>query len=244
MKPTTFLLDLDDTLIGNPMATFLPPYFKLLAWRLRPFLSDGTDLASLMAASVQAMQANEALDVTNLEAFMADFTRRIGYTGPELQVVINEFYAKDFLKLRQHVVYRPEAPQIVRYLLAAGYKVVIATNPLFPVTAIEQRLDWGGVKDFAYSLVTTMENSYFSKPNRRYYQAILDQIGSVPAETWMVGDDYDNDIVPAAALGIKTWWVTETVPSSETAPVYDKFGPLADFLIWLKHDLNPADETG
>lgn len=175
---------------------------------------------------------------------MADFTRRIGYTGPELQVVINEFYAKDFLKLRQHIIYRPEAPEIVRYLLAAGYKVVIATNPLFPVTAIEQRLDWGGIKDFAYSLVTTMENSHFSKPNRRYYQAILDQIGSVPAETWMVGDDYDNDIVPAAALGIKTWWVTETVPSSETAPVYDKFGPLADFLIWLKHDLNPADETG
>jgi HAD superfamily hydrolase (TIGR01549 family) len=235
MEATTFLLDLDDTLIGNSMATFLPPYFSMLAQRLRPFLPDGADLPSLMAASVQAMQANESLEVTNIEAFMVDFTQRIGYTGQEVQFVIDSFYAKDFAELRQYVVFRPEAPQIVQYLLAAGYKVVIATNPLFPVTAIEQRLDWGGLKDFAYTLVTTMENSYFSKPHRRYYQDILAKIGSLPAETWMVGDDFDNDIVPAASLGLKTWWVTDAAPSDQIAPVYNQWGSLADFLAWLRN---------
>ena len=98
-----------------------------------------------------------------------------------------------------------------------GYRVVIATNPLFPATAIEQRLDWAGVRDFPYALVTTMENSHFSKPNPRYYEEILAKIQSAPETTWMIGDNPTNDIIPARTLGLKTWWITDAIPLFATA---------------------------
>ncbi len=53
----------------------------------------------------------------------------------------------------------------------------------------------------------------FSKPNPhvfRWLTARLKFLGRLPEETLMVGDRYDNDIVPAKAQGWQTWHLTET----------------------------------
>jgi FMN phosphatase YigB (HAD superfamily) len=124
---------------------------------------------------------------------------------------------------------------VVQRLLGEGYTVAIATNPLFPATAIQQRLNWAGVADFPYARVTTMENSHFSKPDLRYYQEILSAVGSKLESTWMVGDDPTQDIGPAHELGLKTWWITEeNEMMGRTMPPCDRRGSLADFLRWLK----------
>jgi FMN phosphatase YigB (HAD superfamily) len=83
--------------------------------------------------------------------------------------------------------------------------VVIATNPLFPATAIEQRLEWAGVAGFPYQLVTTYENSRACKPNLLYYEQILKSIGHHAEACLMVGDD-DMDMV-AGHLGCATFLV-------------------------------------
>jgi HAD superfamily hydrolase (TIGR01509 family) len=46
-----------------------------------------------------------------------------------------------------------------------------------------------------------------SKPDRRFFEHALAQLGVTASEAMMVGDRADNDIVPARALGIKTTWV-------------------------------------
>jgi HAD superfamily hydrolase (TIGR01549 family) len=218
------------------MRQFLPAYFAALEKRLGPFMN-GQNLVQVMIASVQVVQANQDSRVSNMAAFMADLTQRIGFPLESIQPIIDTFYREDYPELRRYTTFRPEAQAVIRHLLAGGYKVVIATNPLFPATAVAQRLAWAGIRDFPYALVTTMENSHFSKPNLRYYQEILARVESTPETTWMVGDDPENDIAPARTLGLRTWWITNTAqhsPGAQPAPKCDKQGSLADFLTWIE----------
>ena len=234
MTSLTFLLDLDNTLLTNDMDRFLPPYFALAQKRLEPLVR-GKDLRQILVDSVKAALANQEPTVTNMAAFMATFSRHLGHPAETLQQILETFYREDYPHLRPYTGYRPEAPQVVQRLLAAGCTVAIATNPLFPAVAIEQRLNWAGIGDFSYARVTTMENSHFAKPDLRYYQEILRAVEAEPESTWMVGDNPIQDIVPAHKLGLKTWWITnEGNPSEEPVrPPCDQQGSLADFLTWL-----------
>jgi HAD superfamily hydrolase (TIGR01549 family) len=226
----TFLLDLDDTLLINPMDRFLPAYFALLEKRLSGFIGE-QPLRQLMYRSVQVMQTKADPTVTNLAAFMADFAQRLGVSIESIQPTIEEFYRDDYPHLQQHTLSRPEAKAVITHLLDQGHQVVIATNPLFPATAIMQRISWADVHDFSYALITTMENSHFCKPDPRYYLEILDKVGATPETTWMVGDDLENDILPARSLGLKTWWINSNPVTDAHA---DQQGNLVDFLSWLK----------
>ena len=229
----TVLLDLDNTLLGNNMQDFLPPYFSALVARLSPFMAAGQDLRQIMYASVQKMQANQDPTVTNMAAFMADFVEFIDLPLAELEAILDIFYQEDYPEIQKYTTFRPEAPPIVALLIEASIQVVVATNPLFPMTALEQRLVWAGVRDFPYTLITAMENSHFAKPNPRYYQEILHKTDSQADTTWMVGDDIQNDIEPAHAVGLKTWWITDH-PEQHPEVACDKRGSLADFLTWLE----------
>ena len=232
MATKTFLLDLDNTLLGNDMATFLPPYFDALQRSLQA-LADGQDLKASMIASVRVMQANQDPNLTNYEAFMADFVRRIGQPRAMVEASVDSFYANDYPALQRYTQLRPEARQIILQLQQQGRTAVIATNPLFPATAIEQRLAWAGIDDLPVALVTHMQNCHFSKPNPGYYTEILAKIEAQAESTWMVGDDVVNDIEPARSLGLKTWWITDEPEHNRGGPS-DRQGSLSDFLVWLK----------
>jgi len=51
-----------------------------------------------------------------------------------------------------------------------------------------------------------------TKPDPRLFQHALGWPGLVSKPAWMVGDNYDSDIRPAAALGLSTIWLA---PASE-----------------------------
>ena len=105
---------------------------------------------------------------------------------------------------------------MIRSCLDQGYRLVIATNPLFPRAAIEQRLAWAGVPttEFRYDLVTTYENMHACKPNREYYEEILSRLAVEPELAIMVGDDWDNDIGGATQAGLHAYWITQDAGKS------------------------------
>ena len=76
---------------------------------------------------------------------------------------------------------------------------------------LEQRLAWAGLPVAAhdFALVTTHENMHAAKPSTAYYREIVDLLGLRPQEALMVGDDWDNDIMPANRQKIGTFWVVE-----------------------------------
>ena len=79
--------------------------------------------------------------------------------------------------------------------------MVLATNPLYPAIATQNRIRWAGFRPEDFELYTTYEDTYHCKPNPAYYQDILDKLGLKPEECLMVGNDANEDMA-AAKLGI------------------------------------------
>src|SRR5207244_337012 len=62
------------------------------------------------------------------------------------------------------------------------------------------------------------------KPDERVYHHALDQLGALPAEVWMVGDNLEWDVAAPQRLGISSVWVdfanAGLPPGSRVQPEY------------------------
>ena len=105
---------------------------------------------------------------TNSDVFWASFLPRVNRTYDELKPLVDEFYRTDFPRLRQHMKRKPAARPLIEAAFRAGFSVAIATQPLFPLTAIRQRMQWAAVDGFPYALVTSYEIMRTTKPDPRF----------------------------------------------------------------------------
>lgn len=210
------LFDLDDTLLGNQVDTFVPHYFGLLGEFAAELLPREQFLQALLTCTQMTIQ-NTDRALTNYAVFWQAFTAHTGLDARQTEQFFDRFYQELFPQLQDVVQRRPSARPLIQTCFDQGLTVIIATNPLFPRTAIEHRLAWAGVPvhEFPYALVTTMENMHATKPHPAYYTEILERIACAPENALMVGDSWKNDMVPAASLGIHTYWVP---PDDQPAP--------------------------
>jgi len=226
------LLDLDDTLLGNPMDTFIPAYFGALKDFVSHMVPGEFFIAQLLSAT-RKMTTNDGSGPTNEEVFSEAFYPSFDVARHELEPVLEDFYRRAFPKLQPLTRPRAAAPWIVEWAKECGLQVVIATNPLFPQTAIEQRMEWGavGVDRFDFDLVTTYENSHATKSHPAYYREILSALGRQPGECVMVGDNWDWDVEQAAGVGIAGYWIADggDQPPNSAVPFLAQ-GSLDDFL--------------
>ena len=237
----TILFDLDDTLLGNDMDNFLPHYFALLDKYAATNLDIVNFMPSVLKAS-EAMVRNTNPALTNNEVFWQEINRFIDLDKVKAGAVFDDFYRGEFNQLQEFTETLPVAADLIRTCFRKGYKVVIATNPMFPRTAVEARLNWAGIPmtEFPYELVTTIENMHATKPHRAYYREILAGLNCSPAEALMVGDDWHRDMEPAAGVGLFTYWIQlpgKTLPD-ETLP--SAYGSLEGLLAriesgWFHH---------
>lgn len=186
-----------------------------------------------LLSSTEAMVRNLDPSKTNKEVFIEDFFPKVGIPPEVLMPVFDDFYRREFLLLKDIVSPVPLARPLIQKAIACGLDIVIATNPVFPMMAIRERLRWGGLGDLSYRLVTSYEVMHYCKPNRQYYEEILSIIGRQPSECLMIGNDIDEDLA-AGAAGIKTYLVTDCVRggrNGEGRPDFcGTFRDLADFL--------------
>lgn len=224
------LFDLDDTLLGNHMDTFIPSYFKLLGQYAETYLPRDEFLKVLMTAT-HVMTTNVDPLLTNREVFWLSFTEQTGLDSAEMESFFNTFYQEQFLVLESVTTRRETAVSLINACQAQNLKVVIATNPMFPRIAVEARLQWAGlpVSEFDFDLITTYETMHATKPNPMYYQEILERIGVDAGESLMVGDDWENDISPAASVGCYTYWLPMNGENEPVEPnVVSNYGSLDD----------------
>ncbi|MCP4899143.1 MAG: HAD family hydrolase [bacterium] len=230
------LLDLDDTLLANNMDGFIPAYFKGLTESVVDIMP-GEKLIRELLKATHAMAANDGAGPTNEELFESLFYPGLGYERDELRPRFEQFYAHEFPKLRSLTASKPEARRLVDWAFANQLDVVIATNPLFPATAIEQRIAWAEVPvdEYPYALVTTFENMHATKAHPIYYREILDMIGRAPEECLMVGDNWGWDVAQPAAVGIASYWIADPTARPEDDYVTPLgVGSLADFEAWIR----------
>jgi len=226
---TTLLLDLDDTLLENDDDVFIPAYFEKLSQHLADIVPKERMLSQLLAGTV-AMLENKDPSLLLKDAFDQVFYPGINVTQDELAPYTEQFYSTEFPKLKGLTKPIPGARELIDFAFSRDLEVVIATNPLYPKTAVEQRLAWAGiaVDQFDYAIVTSYENFHFAKPHLEYYAEILAKLGRNPHDAVMMGNDYNDDIVPSRELGLAVYQISEKVSAGSMG------GDLSEALDWLQ----------
>jgi FMN phosphatase YigB (HAD superfamily) len=231
MPTTTLLLDLDDTLLDTNVDEFVPAYFKALSEALADLVPPEVMLPALMSGT-KAMMANRDPARTLQEVFDAVFFPRLGTERAALQARIDEFYETGFPKLQGVTRTRPEAVAFVDWALAAGYRLAVATNPFFPLRAVQHRLHWAGlpVDRYDFALVSSYETFHFTKENVAYFPELLGQLGWPDAPAVMVGNDLQMDLLPARQAGLPVFWAGGQEQPGEDLP----HGSLSELRTWLE----------
>ena len=244
--PKTLLFDLDETLLGNRMDSFLPAYLQALAEYLAPYIAPDKMIAALTAGTRQ-MVANLQPDCMLRESFDETFFPALGLDRSQIQPIIDRFYVEKFPSLQRHTHTIPLAQETVSTSLQRGYQVAIATSPLFPRSAIEQRLSWAGLphSQYPFSLVSSYEDFHFAKPNPAYFAEVLARLGWPDGDVLMVGDDLEQDIIPASRLGVATYWInSEDTQDDPGEAVEFARGSLSELTPWLEsHSSNGLTPT-
>jgi FMN phosphatase YigB (HAD superfamily) len=230
--PITLLLDLDDTLLDTNTGAFAPAYFQALAQALAEFVPPERMLPALMGGT-KAMMLNLDPARTLKEVFDDFFFPQLGLERAALQERIDHFYAEVFPGLASVTRQRPEAIEFVDWALQAGHRLVVATNPYFPLQAVRHRLRWAGLppEKYPFALISSYEIFHFTKEAGAYFPEVLGQLGWPEDPLVMIGNDLQMDLEPARKVGLPVYWLR--TGSGEEASDLPK-GNFSDLRLWLE----------
>lgn len=209
MKITTILFDLDGTLLPMDQNIFTETYFGLLAKKMMPYGYEPKELVSAVWNGTSCMIKNDG-SVTNEQAFWKRFVEIYGDKVKEHYHLFEDFYENDFDNVKDSCGENPKAKELVLKLKERGFRIALATNPIFPAVATQKRIGWVGLKPEDFEFYTTYENENYCKPNIKYYEDILNRLGVSPDECLMIGNDATEDMV-ASELGINVFLLTDCI---------------------------------
>ncbi len=223
------LVDMDGTLLENNMERFLPRYLQKLGTHLQDYVSPARMVQSLLAGT-KAMVDKRLPDKTLEQSFDEVFYPGIEGDKANLAGTLSDFYEHVYPELQETTAAIPAAQEFIRWAFSQNYTIAIATNPLFPRSAIEQRLAWAGlpVSEYPFTLVTSFEKFHFAKPNPAYYAEILGQLGWPDVPAVMVGNSLTDDILPARAIGLPAFHLE--MPSADGQSTSDFFSRLKTWI--------------
>ncbi len=203
------LFDLDGTLLDIDIDRFLGDYFGALGPVVAEVLgaeSAETGLRAIMDGTSAMIAPHPGR--TNRTVFNERFRELTGVDLDleEYALPFERFYHEVFPQLRRALGPRDGAREAVETALDLGMSVAIATNPIFPLSAVAERMRWAGVDDLAVQVVTSYENMHATKPLTAYYVQTAEMMGVPAGRCLMVGDDRVLDM-SAADAGMRTFYV-------------------------------------
>ncbi|MBN2695999.1 MAG: HAD family hydrolase [Bacilli bacterium] len=201
------MFDLDGTLLPLDETKFMQLYFSGLKAMFQSRGLSADMLEESIWVGTKAMVQNDG-SMTNEDRFWKTFEGHgYGYRK-DYDDVFLDFYRNQFEIVRQSTSLNPAFSQMVKELKQKGYRVVLATNPVFPEVATRQRVAWAGLEWSDFEIVTTFENSCYAKPGLDYYNSLIDSLGVKPEECLMVGNDAEEDMI-AGKLGCRTFLLVD-----------------------------------
>ena len=227
------LFDLDGTLLPMNLTEFMGEYFKILYNSLEDEKYSKDELYKGVHDSIIKMITSNDGKRTNAEQFLENLNLFFDGAGERIVKRINRIYSNEYIGLRRLCGLDEAAAVAVRALSDAGYKLVLATNPVFPMEAQLTRLSWTGVDASLFDYVTSYENSRSAKPHKEYYEYLLDDLGISASEAIMVGNDTLDDMV-AEEAGLDTFLLTACLINRDGRDISKyKNGDFSDLLNYL-----------
>lgn len=228
------LFDMDGTLLPMDEDEFIKGYFKLLAKKLCPLGLEPEKLIDAVWYGTKCMYKNDG-SMTNEEVFWKSFSEKTGMDHTPFYEASMDFYPNEFHEARAFTKENKCAREAVKTAREKADKVILATNPLFPMTGQRARMSWMGLCENDFDMVTSYENSFFTKPNTRYFEKICEEAGVLPKDCIMIGNNEDEDMFPAQKLGMETFLVEDYVKKSKTGNYSGRRGSFSDMMNFLKN---------
>ncbi|MCK4828134.1 hypothetical protein KA005_71050, partial [bacterium] len=150
------LFDIDNTLIlfdeKNFFRNYLPLIYRSFA-DLMPFEL----FKNKLLTSSQDLLENDG-KMSNADFFMNSFSRGFENYKEEMWNRFIKFYDTEFDKFETLTTPVKGVSDIISQLQKQNFKLVIASNPLWPLNVQIIRLGWAGIQDINYHLITHIQN--------------------------------------------------------------------------------------
>jgi putative hydrolase of the HAD superfamily len=197
--PLAILFDLDETLTDRTRSIFH------YAERFRDDFAN--HLASTTVATIaEAILRADVRGYRPREELVHDFSQRLPWCAVPHVAHLRRHWETYFPLA---IVGRAGLEEALSALHALGIRLGIVTNGevQFQARKITQlAIGW------YLSTVVISEAVQVQKPDPRIFAHALAEIGCKAADTWFVGDDPVNDVLGAAAVGLRASWLTGVRP--------------------------------
>lgn len=198
MAPATLFFDLDKTLC-HPRVAFIQIFTASCA----PLLDAATEAQSLSLLNAWA----EALEEPGPSATAACLTRALAASEISAQEHLIERCARALIVNWAETQELDSGVSDMLAHLARLHPLGLITNgPSDAQRAVITALGLNSI--FRWRIVSGDETVGIRKPNREIFQMALAMSGSLPENTWYIGDSPINDIAGAAGVGWRTCWIS------------------------------------
>lgn len=233
---TTLLFDLDGTLVRMKkrglqlrlMARAVKHFSPLIRpWRFSRAFWD----------AIQRQQEH-GTERTNYDVFLDVLGRYARGSRADLDARVESFVERYMPSVGDRFGPIEGARETLDLAHELGYRLVLATNPVFPLSAVKMRMRWAGVEDAPWERITSSQSMSRCKPHASYYRELLAQLEVEGSECLMVGNDPQKDL-PAKDLGCLTYLLDLPEVRKEWRdfhkdPRLDGYGLYADLQAWLR----------
>jgi len=229
----TIFFDLDGTLLPLDMDVYVAGFMELLEKANYSSLSGKIKKSDVLDKAFGFMMSDKHGDMTNEKAYLFAFENETGISQDETKAFFEDFYDTHFDTLQYASKLEPTSKQIIDTLKQKGYKLVLATNPVFAKVATFKRLKWAGLDADDFDYISLFDNSCYCKPSLSYYEEILKKIEKQACNCFMVGDNVKEDMC-SVKLGFEAFLLTDYIIGDiGEAPLCEK-GNYSDLYQWAK----------
>lgn len=229
----TVLFDLDGTILPLDGDDFERTYLTSITQKVAHIIEPELMAKALWKSSAAMIQNQDELK-TNEQVFYACFESLVGSEiKHQIDTILDDYYENEYNIVETVTSISKPMVETVRYLKEKGYKVILATNPLFPKLATDKRIWWSGLELDDFDDITRFEKNHHCKPNPMYYEEIIRDNMLDPKTCLMIGNDVEEDMM-ASQFGMKTWLLTDNLIHRGTDYQCDWSGSRRDLLKKIK----------
>jgi HAD superfamily hydrolase (TIGR01549 family) len=208
MRKAVFF-DLDGTLLPLDMDDFMAVYMKAIEENgFFEKISEKTG-GDIFWRALVAMLNNDGRAL-NRDVFFEVIAEESDANPDDLIAHMEAFYRGEFLRVQKVTRADEYVKRTVKVLKDKGYRLILATNPLYPPVATDARVRWAGLEPDDFEYITYYDNSHYCKPKPEYFNEILERTGLAAEECYIVGNDVSDDL-SAVALGFEAFLVLDHV---------------------------------
>lgn len=233
--PLAIMIDLDDTIIAFEV-------IQAECWNrtLGEFAESVAEIGNdRLAAQIQSESGvfwsdperhrvwRQNLELARRRIVRKSF-RNLGMSNESLADKIADRYNV----LREEAIYPfPGAIETIRKFREMKLRLALVTNG--SSASQRRKIDRFGIAPLFDHILIEGEQG-FGKPDERIYLKALSELGTLPSETWMIGDNPVWDVAAPQSLGIRGIWVNSKKSREKPDPEpYLTLGSLSEIINYL-----------